>query len=650
MEERKQPQEQEYKDRLDSDINEHSFEARCIAPEHHDTVNVMKLECGICLTLVIDTLTTECGHQFCKVCWTRGTETQSLRKRCHTCNRPKVKAEALTKINDAISRVNVQCLWPECPWTGERSQWLHHVKSCDFTGQACVWCRKVYLNGVMAQHRRQCDLRMIECDLCALSLRHNKLEVHRTLDCQKRIVVCPDGCGCKLEWCKLDQHQTECPRVQVTCPMRGAGCTWTGARKDLEAHISNKELALTHLQQALQLLEDRSSTATPTVAPTSAPTSAPAPVPATATSTGPQGRVMFVRTAHRTTLQPASTSTDALPAPSKPTADQVWDAVSRTYALFVAQDSSGRWQVGSLVGGSRQGQLPNRERKDECVKVHFYNWPTSSSETIPLWSGRLRPFDYVDASGARRVIHTHRDWNDFFHALVVGSKIDYFCGDAKEWVKATVESKNDSGSLVVKLEGKHQRVVYAIPRTTFVAPAGSLTSLAGYTPTPVANVHMPSVTACRHCGCGVPPDSMFYRESFCSHSCRLRSGASDRKEPQPWERGSGASDRKESQPDESPFVFRGDPVGGGVDMSEWGWSNVAEQRALYESFFGRPRHIWRPRALPEPAAASASATSIPTPASTSTPASTTAPASTPTPTVLAVSSPPVMPFQVAEVD
>ena len=110
---------------------------------------------------------------------------------------------------------------------------------CPHRESGCDWVSKVKnLN----EHANSCSKRPWECEYCAFKCTYEDGREDHWLTCRKYPEPCPNGCEVgSVERCNMEQHRSVCPLEPVACEMMEFGCSAMVARKDLAAHMRDRE-------------------------------------------------------------------------------------------------------------------------------------------------------------------------------------------------------------------------------------------------------------------------------------------------------------------------------------------------------------------------------------------------------------------------
>ena len=148
-----------------------------------------------------------------------------------------------------------------CQWEGTLGLWRdEHKKVCLFTPVRCpTRCGKMIPRKDLEQHKQECRLRKVECDICNVAVLHCDLSYHKDYKCPKGQVKC-EFCGeemvrellgekgsfARQSFDRVDRnesygerctgHYAECPKMILQCEFTNRGCFAEFKREDAAAH------------------------------------------------------------------------------------------------------------------------------------------------------------------------------------------------------------------------------------------------------------------------------------------------------------------------------------------------------------------------------------------------------------------------------
>ncbi|XP_053721885.1 TNF receptor-associated factor 6 [Synchiropus splendidus] len=211
-----------------------------------------KYECPICLMALRNAIQTPCGHRFCKNCIKKSI--RDTGQRCPVDNAMLLEDQLFL---DNFANREILSLTVRCPNTG------------------CI--NKMELRQ-LENHLKQCEFATAECPQCQHSVMKSDLENHKTLECLRRPVSCPDCVACfvyeekelheqqcpfanvKCQYCDLDlirdqmeSHcETDCPKAPIMCNFSDFGCKERMQRHDLAQHM--QEFTQMHMRYIADFL------------------------------------------------------------------------------------------------------------------------------------------------------------------------------------------------------------------------------------------------------------------------------------------------------------------------------------------------------------------------------------------------------------
>ncbi|CAJ1049232.1 TNF receptor-associated factor 6 isoform X2 [Xyrichtys novacula] len=164
-----------------------------------------KYECPICLMALRNAIQTPCGHRFCKSCIEKSI--RDTGQRCPVDNEMLSEEQLFP---DNFAKREILSLTVRCPNTGcEEKMELRHLEN----------------------HLAHCQFATEPCPQCKQSVRKSHLEVHTTVECQRRSVTCPD-CVASFYYEDTELHEQQCPFANVRCQY----CEMDLIRDQMESH------------------------------------------------------------------------------------------------------------------------------------------------------------------------------------------------------------------------------------------------------------------------------------------------------------------------------------------------------------------------------------------------------------------------------
>lgn len=125
-----------------------------------------------------------------------------------------------------------------CPDIVPLSSLPSHLLTCPHAPTRCLHtgCRKILKRMDIDAHQTECPHKSAQCEHCHADFTRATLQLH--------FQVCPDvsvtcDCGETMLRKALPSHSTTlCPHAMLTCPFSRHGCTYSGKRSALEAHLA----------------------------------------------------------------------------------------------------------------------------------------------------------------------------------------------------------------------------------------------------------------------------------------------------------------------------------------------------------------------------------------------------------------------------
>ncbi|KAM9825546.1 TNF receptor-associated factor 6 isoform X1 [Syngnathus typhle] len=196
-----------------------------------------KYECPICLMALRNAIQTPCGHRFCKSCIEKSI--RDTGQRCPVDNEMLLEDQLFP---DNFAKREILSLTVRCPNAG------------------CT--DKMELRN-LENHLAQCPFATVPCPQCQEAVRKSHFENHKTIECQRRPMSCPDCVACfvyeerelheqqcpfasiKCQYCELDlirdqmeSHcDTDCPKAPIACTFSTFGCKERMQRHNLAQHM-----------------------------------------------------------------------------------------------------------------------------------------------------------------------------------------------------------------------------------------------------------------------------------------------------------------------------------------------------------------------------------------------------------------------------
>lgn len=198
------------------------------------------LMCPICRCPLVDPVTTECDHTFCRDCIMSSLNHKEL---CPIDRSPMSRRASVSRspkiIINQLDNLKARC--PSCDTTIPRSMLQHHLeKYCLETSVQCPGhvaessCqefvkRKYFDKGCLHQ--------LTACPDCNGVILQIEMDDHRESACLERLACC-ESCSAEILRCKKSEHEETCPDLVVSCRWAEYGCQYEASRSKLHAHTS----------------------------------------------------------------------------------------------------------------------------------------------------------------------------------------------------------------------------------------------------------------------------------------------------------------------------------------------------------------------------------------------------------------------------
>lgn len=207
--------------------------------EHVEFVQPCPIQyrCRRCSGLDITLKKSRCGHGFCTRCVDL---VRAARFQCPIDSRSVEKKELHEDqdVKDKILEFSVYCLQNKrgCKRTLLLKNLEPHLESCGYVPVCCPCaCGMQILKRELAQHLiSSCEHRLIVCPHCQEELYYKDSGVHNKV-CRMMLVPCP-LCKTEIEREQLPNHGDSCPMQPKHCIFFQSGCSFKGAKSELEQH------------------------------------------------------------------------------------------------------------------------------------------------------------------------------------------------------------------------------------------------------------------------------------------------------------------------------------------------------------------------------------------------------------------------------
>lgn len=196
------------------------------------------LLCPICKSVLIDPVTTRCGHVFCKECF---TVAYNISPSCPIDRIPVSRnfkfIETSRTILNLLDSLEIHCPNFEegCNLVMERAIAQDHIdKYCDYT---LVECKEKGCERLIARkdYNKGCLHWNVSCPHCNNDVLFLDLELHKKKHCKALKTNC-EGCGRVLDSRLKEVHKEVCLEITGACKWAKYGCDFEANRGDLPAH------------------------------------------------------------------------------------------------------------------------------------------------------------------------------------------------------------------------------------------------------------------------------------------------------------------------------------------------------------------------------------------------------------------------------
>ncbi|XP_034416034.1 TNF receptor-associated factor 6 [Cyclopterus lumpus] len=211
-----------------------------------------KYECPICLMALRNAIQTPCGHRFCKNCIEKSI--RDAGQRCPVDNVPLLE-DQLFPDNFAkreILSLTVCCPNSDCDEKMELRQLENHLARCEFATVPCSQCQQSVRQSHLEEHKTvECQRRSMTCPDCVAHFYYEERELHEQ-QCPFASVTC-QYCEMDLIRDQIESHcDTDCPKAPVACNFSAFGCKERMQRHDLAEHM--QEFTQMHMRSMAEFL------------------------------------------------------------------------------------------------------------------------------------------------------------------------------------------------------------------------------------------------------------------------------------------------------------------------------------------------------------------------------------------------------------
>ncbi|XP_017269767.1 TNF receptor-associated factor 6 [Kryptolebias marmoratus] len=211
-----------------------------------------KYECPICLMALRNAIQTRCGHRFCKSCIEKSI--RDTGQRCPVDNEMLSEDQLFP---DNFAKREILSLTVRCPNSGcgekmELRQLENHLAQCQFATMPCPQCQQAVRKSYLEEHKTvECQRRLVSCPDCVTSFFYEEKELHEQ-QCPFANVKC-QYCEMELIRDQMESHcDADCPKAPIACNFSMFGCKEKMQRHDLAQHM--QEFTQMHMRYMAEFL------------------------------------------------------------------------------------------------------------------------------------------------------------------------------------------------------------------------------------------------------------------------------------------------------------------------------------------------------------------------------------------------------------
>ncbi|KAM4744477.1 TNF receptor-associated factor 6 [Anableps anableps] len=215
-----------------------------------------KYECPICLMALRNAIQTRCGHRFCKSCIEKSI--RDTGQRCPVDNEMLSEDQLFP---DNFAKREILSLTVRCPNSGcaDKMELRHlenHLAVCQFATVPCPQCQQPVRKSYLEDHKTvECHRRPMSCPDCVASFVFEEKELHEQ-QCPFASVRC-QYCEMDLIRDQMESHcDTDCPKAPIACNFSMFGCKERMQRHDLAQHM--QEFTQMHMRYMAEFLRSLS--------------------------------------------------------------------------------------------------------------------------------------------------------------------------------------------------------------------------------------------------------------------------------------------------------------------------------------------------------------------------------------------------------
>ncbi|XP_069021893.1 TNF receptor-associated factor 6 [Embiotoca jacksoni] len=196
-----------------------------------------KYECPICLMALRNAIQTRCGHRFCKSCIEKSI--RDTGQRCPVDNEM-LSEDQLFPDNFAkreILSLTVRCPNSDCVDKMELRHLENHLAQCKYATVPCLQCQQPVKKTQLEEHKTvECLRRPVSCPDCVACFVYEERELHQQ-QCPFANVMC-QYCELDLIRDQMESHcDTDCPKAPIACTFSIFGCKEKMQRHNLAQHM-----------------------------------------------------------------------------------------------------------------------------------------------------------------------------------------------------------------------------------------------------------------------------------------------------------------------------------------------------------------------------------------------------------------------------
>ena len=196
---------------------------------------IQEVECPICLQFPLEPIQcSKCLKIFCKKC--------QINQKCPICRDLFIRKELDRILKNILDKLLLKC--QNCEKYGfvksnkiKVSQYLEHLKNCNYSDYQCLTCKKIILHSKREcfEHAHFCGYSDSSCCYCLKSIKKYLKKEHET-KCGEELVEC-DFCNTKLERKYLENHKNNLCIMRI---IKCKECFENYKFKDFDIHVKEE--------------------------------------------------------------------------------------------------------------------------------------------------------------------------------------------------------------------------------------------------------------------------------------------------------------------------------------------------------------------------------------------------------------------------